>query len=154
MYGCESWAKKKAERWRIDAFELVLEKTLETPLVRKEIQPVHLKGDQSRIFIGKTEAEAEAPRLWPPDMKSWLTWKDPDAGKGLRREEKGKTEDEMVGWHHRLHDHELEQAPGVGDGQGGLGCCSPWGRKESNTTERLNWTELNVHSITIHKAKT
>ena len=96
------------------------------------------KGNQPWIFIGRTDAEAETPILWPPDAKNWLTWKDPDAGKDWRREEKGTTEDEMVGWHHRLHGH--EQAPGIGDGQENLACCSPWGRKESDRNERLNWT--------------
>ena len=108
------------------------------------IQEVHPKGNQSWIFIGKTDAKAETPILWPPDAKNWLTGKDPDAGKDWRQEEKGMTEDEMVGWHHRLGGHEFEQAPGVGDGQGSLACCSPWGRKESDTTERLNWTDANL----------
>ena len=93
------------------------------------------------MFIGKTDAEVETPILWPPHAKSWLLWKDPDARKDWRWEEKGITEDEMVGWHHRLNGHDFEQAPGVGDGQGGLECCSPWDRKESDTTEWLNWTE-------------
>ena len=120
----------------------VLEKTLESPLDCKEIQSVHPKGDQSWVFIGRTDAVAETPVLWPPDVKSWLIWKDPDAGKNWRWEEKGTTENEMVGWHHRLSGHEFEQAPGVGDGQGGLMCCSPWGHKELDMTEWLNWTEL------------
>ena len=94
------------------------------------------------IFIGKTGAEAETPILWQPDVKNWLIRKDPDAGKAWRQEEKGMTEDDMVGWHHWLSGHEFEQAPGVGDGQGGLACCSPWGRKESDMTEQLNWTEM------------
>ena len=98
-------------------------------------------GNQSRIFIGRTDAEAETPILWLPDAKNWLIWKDPDAGKDWRQEEKGTTEDEMVGWHHRLNRHEFGWTPGVGVGQGGLVCCSPWGRKESDTTERLNWTD-------------
>ena len=98
------------------------------------------KGDQPWMFIGRTDAEAETPILWPPHAKSWLTGKDPDAGKDWRREEKGTTEDEVVGWHHWLDEHESEQALGVGDGQGSLACCSPWGHKESDTTERLNWT--------------
>ena len=115
------------------------EKTLESPLDCKEIQPVHPKGNQSWIFIGRTDAEAEAPILWPPDAKNWFTGEDPDAGKDWRQEEKGTTKDEVVGWHHRLDGHESEQAPGVGDGQAGLACCSPWGRKESNTTKWLNW---------------
>ena len=138
MYECESWTVKKAERWRIDAFELWCW-TLESHLDYKEIKPVHPKGNQSWIFIGRTDAEAEAPILWLPDVKKWLIRKDPDAGKGWRREEKGTTKDEVVGWHHWLNGHEFEQAPGVGDGQGGLACCSPWGRKESNRTEPLNW---------------
>ena len=121
---------------------VVLEKTLESPLDCKEIQPVHPKGNQSYIFIGRTDAEAEAPILWPPDVKKWLTEKDPDAGKDWRREEKGMTEDEMVGWHHRLDGHEFEQAPGVGNEQGSLACCSPWGCKESEETEQLNWTDV------------
>ena len=119
---------------------MVLEKTLESPLDCKEIQPVHPKGDQSWVFIGRTDAKAETPKLWPPDVKSWLILKDPDAGKDWGQEEKGTTEDEMVGWHHWLNGHGFEWAPGAGDGQGGLACCSSWGRKELDTTERLNWT--------------
>ena len=103
----------------------------------KEIQLVHPKGNQSWIFVGRTNAEGETPTLWPPDVKTWLTGKDPDAGKGWRWEEKGTTEDEMAGWHHRLDGHEFEQALGVGDGQGRLACCSPQGRKEWAT--ELNW---------------
>ena len=142
MCGCESWTIKKAEHRRIDAFELwCWEKTLESPLDCKEIQPVHPKGDQSWVFIGRTDFEAETPVLWPPDAKSWFIWKDLDAGKGWGQEEKGTTEDEMVGWHHRLNGHGFGWTPGVGDGQGGLACCSSWGRKESDMTERLNWTE-------------
>ena len=118
--------------------------TLESPLDCKEIQPVHPKGNQSWIFIGRTDAKAETPILWPPDLKSWLIGKDPDAGKDWRREEKGTTEDEMVGWHHWLHGHEFKQALGVGDGQGILACCSPRGLKESDRTELLNWTELKL----------
>ena len=133
----ESWAPKKWWFWTV-----VLEKTLESSLDCTEIQPVHPKGDQSWVFIGRTHVEAETPVLWPPDAKSWLLWKDPDAGKYWGQEEKGTTEDEMVGWHHRLNGHEFEQAPGVGDGQGGLACYSPWGRKELDTTEWLNWTEI------------
>ena len=108
MYGCESWSIKKAEHWRIDAFELWCWRRLKSPLNYKEIQPVHPKGNQSWIFIGRTNAEAETPILWPPDMKNWLIWKDPDAGKNWRWEEKGLTEDEMVGWHHWLSGHEFE----------------------------------------------
>ena len=120
----------------------MLEKTPESPLDCKEIQPVPPKGNQSWIFTGRTDAEAETPVLWPPDVKNWLTGKDSDAGKEWRREEKETTEDEMVGWHHRLDGHEFEPALGVGDEQGGLACCSPWGRRELDVTEQLNWTEL------------
>ena len=119
-----------------------VEKTLESPLDCKEIQPVHPNADQSRVFTGRTDIEAETPVLWPPNVKSWLLWKDHDAGKDWGQEEKGTTEDEMVGWYHWLNGHEIAQTPGVGDGQGGLACCSPWSRKESDTTEQLIWTEL------------
>ena len=119
---------------------MVLEKTLESPLDCKEIQPVHPKGNQSWIFIGRTDVEDETPILWPSDVKNWLIWKDPDAGKDWRQEENGMSEDEMVGWHHWLNRHEFEQALGVGDGQGSLVCCSPWGHKESDMTEQLNWS--------------
>ena len=108
----------------------------------KEIQPVHPKGDQSWVFIGRTDFEAETPILWRPDVKSWLIWKDPDAGKDWGQEEKGITEDEMVGWHHRLNEHGFGWTPGAGDGQGGLACCSSWGYKESDTTEQMNQNEL------------
>ena len=118
----------------------MLEKTLESPVDCKEIQPVQPKGDQSWVFIGRTDAEAETPILCQPHAKSWLIGKDPDAGKDWRQE-KGLTEDEMVGWHHRLNGHGFGWTPGVGDGQGGLACCSPWGRKESDMTEWLNWTD-------------
>ena len=106
----------------------------------QEIQPVHPKGDQSWVFIGRTDVEAETPILWPPDAKSWLIGKDSDTGKHWRQEENGKTDDEMVGWHHWLDGHEFEQALGVGDGQISLACCSLWGHKESDRTEQLNWT--------------
>ena len=119
----------------------MLETTLESPLDCKEIKPVDPKGNQSWIFIGRTDTEAETLTLWPPNVKNWLTGKDPDAGKDWRREEKGTTQDEMVGWHHRLNGHEFEQALGVGDGQGGLVCCSPWGHKKLDMTEWLNWTD-------------
>ena len=134
----ESWAPKN---WCFCT--VVLEKTLENPLDCKEIQPVHPKGDQFSICIGKTDPEAETPKFLPPDAKSWLVGKDPDAGKDWGQEEKGTTEDEIVGWHRWLNGHGFGWTPGVGDGQGGLACCSSWGRKESNRTERLNWTELN-----------
>ena len=124
----ESWTPKNWCFWIV-----VLVKTLERPLDCKEIKP---KGNQSWIVIGG--AEAEAPILWPPDAKSWLIRKDPDAGKDWMQEEKGTTEDKMAGWHHWLNEHEFERPPGDGDGQGGLVCCSPWCRKESDTTDRLN----------------
>ena len=116
----------------------MLEKTLESPLDCKEIQPVHPKGDQPWVFIGGTDAEAETPIVWPPDVKNWLFGKDPDAGKDWGKEEKGMTEDEMVGWPHRLDGHGFGWTPGVGDGQGGLVCCNSWGRKESDMTEWLD----------------
>ena len=130
----ESWALKNWCFWTV-----VMEKTLESPLPCKEIQPVHPKGNQSWMFIGRTNAEVETPILWPPDVKNWLTGKDPDAGKDWRQEEKGLTEDETVGWHHQLNGHKFGQAPRVGDGQGSLACCSPWGCRV-----RHDWaTELN-----------
>ena len=129
---------------------MVLENTLESPLDSK-IKPVNPKGNQSWIFIGRTDAENEAPILWPPDAKNWLTGKDPDAGKDWRQEEKGTTEDEMVGWHHWLDGHESEQALGVGDGQGSLACYSPWGCKELDMTEWLNWTELKANIPVWHE---
>ena len=137
-YGCENWTVKKAECWRID----VLEKTLESPLDCKEIQPVHSKGDQSWVFFGRTEAKAETPTLWPPYVKSWLIGKDSDAGRDWEQEEKGTTEDEMAGWHQWLDEHEFERTLEVGDGPGGLACCDSWSRKESDMTK--DWTELNV----------
>ena len=120
----------------------MLEKTLESPLDCKEIQPVHSKGDQPWVFFGRNDAKAETPIVWPPHVKSWLIGKDSAAGRGWGQEEKGTTEDKMAGWHHRLNGREFEWTPGVGDGQGGLACWNSWGCKESDTTERLNWTEL------------
>ena len=128
----KAWTRKNWCLWTV-----MLEKTFESPLDSKEIKLVHPKGNQSWIFIGRTEAEAETPILWSPDAKNWL-WKNPDAGKDRRREEKGTTADEMVGRHHRLNGHGFEQALGDGEGQRSLECCSPWGRKESVTTEQLN----------------
>ena len=136
----ESWALNNWCFWTV-----VLEKTLESPLDCKEIQPVHPKGDQSWVFIGKTDVEAETPILWPPHAKSWLIEKEPDAGRDWGQEEKGITEDEMAGWHHRLDEHGFGWTLGVGDGQGGLVCCDSSGRKDSDTTELLNWIELNDH---------
>ena len=131
------WRKLSAEE--LCFWAVVLRKTLESPLDSKEIKPVNPKGNQSWIFIGKTDAEAEAPILWPPNVKDWLIWKDPDPGNDWRQEEKGTTKDEIVGWCHRLDGHEFEQALGVGEGQGSLACCIPWGHKESDMTEWLNW---------------
>ena len=162
MYGCESWTIKRAELWRIDAFELwCWRRLLESPSDSKQIKPVNPKRNQHWIFIGRTDAEVEAPILWPPDAKSWLTGKDPDAGKDWRQEEKGAAEDEMVGWYQRLNRHEFEQAPGDGKAQGSLLCCNPWGHKESDTTDRLNNNKLkkkgkkraakNCHHSSPHK---
>ena len=128
---------------------VVLQKTLESPLNYKEIQPVHPKGNQSWVFIGSTNFEAETPILWPPDAKSWLIWKDPDAGKDWKPEEKGMTEDEMVGWHHQLNGHGFGWTLGVGDGQGGLAFCGSWGRKESEMIEWLNWTDSDSRSTLV-----
>ena len=133
----ESWVQKN---W---CFWTVVLKTLESPLDCKEIRPVHPKGNQS---IRRTNAENESPVFWLPDVKNWLIRKDSDAGKDWRQEEKGTTEDEMVGWHHQLDGHEFEQAPRLGDGQRSLACYSPWGCKELDTAERLNWTE-EYHNI-------
>ena len=138
VYGCESWTIKKAERQRNWCFWTGCWRRLLSPLDCKEIQPVNAKGDQSWVFIGRTDAEVETPIFWQPDVKNSLIGKDHHASQYWRQEEKGMTEDEMVGWHHQLNGHEFEQALGVGDGQGSLACCSPWGRKESDTTEQLN----------------
>ena len=134
----ESWVPKNWCFWTV-----VLEKSLESPLDCKEIQPVHSEGDQSWIFTRRTDAEAETPILWLPDAKNWLIGKDPDAGKDWSQEEKGTIEDEMIGWHHQLDGYEFEQALEVGDGQGSLASWSPWGLKESDTTE---WTELHLQT--------
>ena len=146
MCGYESWTKKKTECRSINVL------TLEVPMDSKEIQPVHPKGNQSWIFIRKTDAEVETPVLWPPDIKSWLTGEDSDAGKDWRRGEKGMTEDEIVGWHHSLDGHQFEQALGVGAWQGSLVCCSPWGSKDLDTAEQLNskekkqWRKVKAHT--------
>ena len=142
----ESWALKNWCFWTV-----VLEKTLERPLDCKEIQPVHAKGDQSWVFIGGTDVEAETPILWPPHVKSWLIWKkkkNPDYGKDWGQDEKGMTEDETVGRHHWLNGHEFRQTLGVGDGQGPLVCCSPWGRRDLDRSEWLIWTELKGNGLT------
>ena len=137
----ETWALKNWCFWTV----VFLEKTLESPFDFKEIQPVHSKGDQSWVFTGRTDVEAETPVLWPPDVKSWLIWKDPDAGKDWGQEEKEMTEDEMVGWHHRLNGHGFGCTPGVGDGQGGLACCDSWSHKSRtwlSDWSEPNWTDL------------
>ena len=151
----EGWALKNWCFWTV-----VLEKTLESPLDSKEIQPVHPNGNQPWIFIGRTDAEAEISILWSPHVKSCLIGKDPDAGrdwgqeeKGTIEEEKGTIEDEMAGWHHGLNGHELGWTLGVGDGQGALSCYDSWSLKESDKTERLNWTELNYTKIIIYRLK-
>ena len=145
MYRFESWTIKKAECQKLMLLNCgVGEKLLRVPWTNhKEIKPVNPKGNQSWIFTGEMGAKAEAPILWPPNEKNWLIGKDPDAGKEWRQEEKGATEDEMVGWYHWLDGHELEQTPGIGDGQESVACYSSWGCKESGMTEWLNWTELN-----------
>ena len=131
------WRKLSAEKLMF----LVLDKTLESSLDCKEIQPVRPKGNQSWIFMGRTDAEAETPILWSPHVKSWVIGKDPDAEKDWGQEEKGMTKDEMAGWHHWLNGREFEWTPGVGDGQGGLMCCDSWGRKESDMSEQMNCTK-------------
>ena len=130
------WSKESGVPKNWCLWTVVLEKTLESPLECKEIKPVNPKGNQSWIFIGRTDTET--PIIWPPDVKDWLLGKDPDAGKDWRWEEKGMTEDEMVGWHHQLNGHEFEQAQGVGDGKRSLACCSPWGCKKLDITKQLN----------------
>ena len=140
MYGCERWTIKKAECQSTDVFELWCWRTLESPLDCKEIQPVHSKGDQSWVFIGRTDVDAETPVLWSPDATNWLIWKDPDTGKDWRKEEKWKTEDEMAGWPHQLNVMSLIKLQElVMDMK--ASCYSPWGHKELDTTKQLNWTE-------------
>ena len=138
----ESWGQKNWCFWTV-----MLEKTPESPLDSKEIQPVHPKGNQSWVFTGRTDVAAETPLLWPPDVKNWLTGKDPGAWKDWRQEEKGTTEDEMVGWHHRLNGHEFEQALEVGEGEGSLACCSSMGsqRVGHNWVTELNWTLTSIY---------
>ena len=138
----ESWVPKNWWFWT-----MVLEKMLWESLDCTEIQPVHSKGDQSWIFIGRTDAVADTPILWPPDRKNWLIGKDPDAGKDWGQDEKWMTEDEMVGWHHQLNGHGVGWTVAVGDGQGGLACCGSWCRKELDMTEQLNWTEPKKNEV-------
>jgi len=151
LYGCKSWTIKKAECWSIDVFELWYWRILlRVPwTARRSNQSILKEISPDWVFIGRTDVEAETPILWPPDVKSWLIGKDPDAGKDWRWEEKGMTEDEMVGWHHWLNGHGFGWTPGVGDGQGGLACCGPWGRKESDTTEQLNWLTDNTNVLKL-----
>ena len=145
MYECESWIIKKAEHRITDAFELwYWRRLLRVPWTARRTN--HPQGNQSWIVIGRTDAEAETPILWPPDAKNRLIWKDPDAGKDWRQEKRWVTEGKMVGWYHPLDGHEFEQAPGVGDGQGSLACCSPWGCKELDMTEQLNWLKEHCRS--------
>ena len=150
MYGCEIWTIKKAERRRIDAFELWCWRRLESTLDWREIQSVYPKGNQSWIFIGKTDVETETPILWPPDLKSWFIWKDPDAGKDWRREKKGMTEDEIVGWHHRLNGHWVWVNSGSWWWTGRLGVL--WfmalQRVGHDWTTELNWTDTHTHTHT------
>ena len=133
----------KTTKSATDIFWVFLKIYLESPLDCKKIQPVHSKGYQSWVFFGRNNAKAETPIFWPPHVKSWFIGKDSDAGRDWRQKEKGTTENEMAGWHHRLDGHEFGWIPGVGDRQGGLACCNFWGRKESDMAEWLNWTELN-----------
>ena len=143
MYGCESWTVKKAERQRIDAFELwCWRKLLRVPWTARRSNLSILKEISPRVFIGRNDAKAETSVLWPPPVQSWLIGKDSDAGRDWWQEEEGMTEDEMAGWHHRLDGCEFEWTPGDGDGQVGLACCNSCGRKEWDMTKRLNWTEL------------
>ena len=145
MYGCESWTIKKAEHQRIDAFELwCWRRLLRIPWTARRSNQSILKEISPRDFFGRNDAEAETPVLWPPDTKNWLIGKNPEARKDWGQEEKGTTEDEMAGWHQRFNGHGFGWTSGVGDGQGGLACCGSWGRKESDMTEWLNWTELNI----------
>ena len=138
----KGWAPKNWCFWTV----VWCWRRLESPLDSKEIQPVHPKGNQSWVFIARTDAEAEAPVLQLPDVKSWLIRKDPVAGKEWRQEEKGTTEDEMVGWHHWLNGHEIEHAPGDGEGQGSLACCSPWGTQRAGhswvTEQQIGYKSL------------
>ena len=147
-----AWKIRALKNWCF--WTVALEKTLESPLNCKEIQPVHSEGDQPWDFFGRNDAKAEAPVLWPPPAKSWLIEKDSVAGRDWGQEEKGTTEDEMAGWHHWRNGRESEWTPGVGDGQGSLACCDSWGRKESDTTERLNWTELMKGLLVSHQVFT
>ena len=135
----EGWAAKNWYFWSV-----VLEKALGSPLDCTEIQPVHSEGDQPWDFFGRNDAKAETLVLWPPHVKGWLIGKYSDAGRDWGQEEKGMTEDEMAGWHHWLDGRESQWTLGGGDRQGGLACCDSWGRKESDMTERLIWSDLKL----------
>ena len=144
MYGCESWTIMKAEYLRIYAFEWwCWRRLMRVPWTARRSNQSILKDISPEYSLERLMLKL-TPIFWSPDVKNWLIGKDPDAGKDWRQEGKGITEDEMVGWHHQLNVHEFEQAPGVGDGQGSLACCSPWGHKELDTTEQVNWTELRI----------
>ena len=146
MYGCENWIIKKAKHWRIDAFELWCWRILlRVPWTAGRSNQSILKEIIPEYSLEGLRLKLKLQYFWPPDMKNWLIGKDPDAGKDWRQEEKGMTEDEMVGWHHWLSGHEFGWTPGVSDGQGVLVCCCPWGPKESATTDRLNWTDILVY---------
>ena len=149
MYGCESWTVKKAERRRIDAFELwCWRRFLRVPWsARRSNQSILKEISPAWVFIGRTKVET--PILWPSHANSWLIGKDPDAGRDWGQEKKGTTEDEMAGWHHQIDGHEFGWNPGVGDRHGGLGCCGSWGRKESDTNEWLNSTELKMDCLAL-----
>ena len=145
MYGCESWTVKKAKRWRIDAFELwCWRRPVRVPWTARRSNQSILKEASPEYSLEGLMLKLKLLILWPPDAKSWLIWKGPDAEKDWGQEENGMTEDEMVGWHHRLNGHGFGWTPGVSDGQRGLVCCGPWGHKELDTTERLNWTERDI----------
>ena len=150
MYGCESWTIKKAERWRIDAFELWCWRLLRVPWTTRRSNQSILKEISPQYSLEGLILKLKL-QYWPPDVKNWLIWKDPDAGKDCRQEEKGTTEEEMVGWHHRLNEHEFGYTLGVGDGQGGLVCCSPWGHKELDTSEQLNWMRQKSYTEYLYR---
>ena len=152
MYGCESWTTKKAECRRIDAFELwCWRRLLKVPWTARRSNQSILKEIGSGCSLEGLMLKLKLQYFWALDAKSWLIWKDPDAGKDWGQEEKGMTEEEMVGWHHWLDGHGFGWTPGVGDGQGGMACCGSWGHNELDMTERLNWTKLNsVYLVHLH----
>ena len=152
MYGCEKWTIKKTEHWRIDAFELwCWRRLLRVPWTARRSNRSILKEISPENLVGGLILKLKTPIFWPPDAKSWLIGKDPDAGKDWGREEKGMTEDEMVGWHHRLNGHGFEWTPGVGDGQGGLACCGSWGhRVRHDWATELNWNKVWFWRLWVH----